>query len=142
MAIRGAVRWKPDAFRSSLETTVIDLNPTGQYSDAQGNPLPPTGIPGGTVVFVLQAVAYDDARLGIPANPYRPGHPETEKEVVVLHEETRQYALSAVNGLTQAQINAFLASELTSYKNWILPAGPNLVKVFYSARLSAPILVE
>jgi hypothetical protein len=142
MAIKGAVRWKPDAYRSSIEATVIDLNPTGQYNDAEGNPLPPTGVPGGTIILVAQAVAYDDAKVGGAGNPYRPGHPDTEREIVVLHEQTRQYDLSAVQTMTQAQVNSFLNSELIAYKNWVLPAGTSLVKTFYSARMAPPVLVE
>ena len=142
MAIKGAVRWKPDTYRSSIEATVVDLNPLGQYSDVDGNPLPPTGVPGGTLIFVIQAVAYDDTKLGTVGNPYRPGHPDTEREIVVLHEQTRQYDLSAVQTMTQAQVNSFLNSELLAYKTWVLPAGASLVKAFYGARMSAPVLVE
>lgn len=60
MAIRGAVRFKPDMYRSTLEATVGELNAAAT---------PPTG----TVFMVAQLVAYDDTRVGAAGNPYVPG---------------------------------------------------------------------
>lgn len=140
MAIRGAVRWKPDAYRSSIEATVAELNPTGvQPPDAQGNPQPDSGVPGGSVVMIAQAVAYDDT-IVTGAN-YQAGDPATERNIVVLHERTYTFDLSVAHTSTQAQIDTLLTNTLNSYRSWILPAGPALVRMFYSARRSAPILV-
>lgn len=144
MAIKGGVRWKPDQYRTSLEATVTDLNPTGQQYDENGNPTTATGVPEGTVVMIAQAVAYDDAVFGDGAGqvPYRPGDPETERHLVVLHEETKMYELSAAYAPTAAQIDAFFAAELEAYRDWVLPAGGTLAKVMYTARMAPPILVE
>lgn len=142
MAIKGAVRWKPTMYRSSMETTVIDLNPRGEQYDEEGDVTGQTGIPEGTLVFIAQAVAYDDAAVGTTANPYRPGDPATERHVVILHERTYTKSLAAAHAATQAQIDADLAATLAAYRDWILPAGPALVKAYYAARMAAPVLVE
>jgi hypothetical protein len=127
MAIKGAVRWKPDTYRSSIEATVMELDPS-------------VTPPGGSVVLIIQAIAYDDTVV-TPAN-YQAGHPDTERNIIVLHEQVKQYALSAAHSMTTAAINSFLAGELVAYKNWVLPAGPALIKAFYGARTTAPLLVE
>lgn len=139
MAVKGAVRYKPDTYRSSLETLVAGLSPQG----AQTNPgvQPPTydGVPAGDVVMVAQLVAYDDVQLQL-AN-YKPGDPLTEQYITVLHERPITLALAAFNGLTQTQATALWTAELNSYKTWVTPAATTLLRAIRAARRANPVLL-
>lgn len=126
MAIRGAVRFKPDMYKSSLETTVANLNPAAA---------PPTG----TVYMPVQLVAYDDTV--VTAGNYKPGDPATEREITVLYEDTLSMELSAFNGITQAAATTLWTNALANWKALVTPAGPNLLKAIRSARLTPPSVV-
>lgn len=60
MAIKAAVRWKPDTYRSSLETTVSGFDGTTVT---------------GSIVQITQLVAYDDSV--VTGGNYKPGDPST-----------------------------------------------------------------
>lgn len=126
MAIRGACRWRPDAFRSPLTTTVANLDPAAT---------PPTG----QVVMHAQLVAYDDTVV-TPAS-YSPGDPATEKALVILYEEPITMELAAFDGLTTGAAAALWADALTEFKTRVTPAGPVLLKAIRPARIAAPILI-
>lgn len=126
MAIRGAVRWRPDTYRSPLLATVAELDPTAE---------PPTG----SIVMVAQLVAYDDTQL-TGAN-YQPGHPDTERKLVILHERTYTKELAAFATMTQSEASAAWADTLADYKAWVLPAGPTLLKAIRAARTAAPQVI-
>lgn len=127
MAIKGAVRFKPDMWKSTLESTVGGLDPAAT---------PPTG----TVYMPVQLVAYDDAV--VTGGNYSPGEPATEKNITVLYEDTLQLELAAFQGINQAAATALWTAALNNWKTWITPAGVNLLKATRSARLSAPILLS
>ena len=126
MAIKGAVRWRPDAFRTPLTTTVANLDPAAT---------PPTG----QVVMHAQLVAYDDADV-TPAN-YKAGDVATERDLVILYEEPISMELAAFDGLTNAQAAALWATALNEFKTRVTPAGPNLLKAIRTARRAAPVLI-
>lgn len=126
MAIKGAVRFKPDVYRSSLETTVAGLNAAAT---------PPTG----TVVMRVQLVAYDDTV--VTGGNYSPGEPSTEKNLVILYEDTLQMELAAFNGLTQNQATTLWTNALSAWGNSVLPAAPNLVKAIRGARVAPPVVI-
>lgn len=126
MAIKAAVRIKPDTYRSSLSTTIQNFDPAAA---------PPTG----QVVMVAQAIVYDDAVL--TGTNYQPGDPVTERNIVVLYEEVITKELAVFNSLTQAQATAEWTAALNEFMTRILPAGPTLVKAIRSARLAAPVPV-
>lgn len=130
MAIKGAVRWKPDVYKSSLEATVLGLN-----ASPDGG-----GAPTGTVVMTAQLVAYDDVDFGA-GNPYRPGHRDTEDKLVILYEEPVMKALEVFAAMTAAQAQAEWEASLTAFRDRVLPAGPTLVKAIRAARLAPPVLI-
>lgn len=123
MAIRGAVRFKPDMYRSSLEATVAGLNAAAT---------PPTG----SIVMMAQLVAYDDTVV-TGAN-YKPGRPDIEQEITVLYEEPIMMDLSVFSGKTQAQSTAMWSTALTDFANRVSPAAVSLLRAIRAARLSAP----
>lgn len=126
MALKGAVRFKPDMYRSSLEATVLSLNPLAS---------PPTG----TVVMPVQLVAYDDAV--VTAGNYVPGDADTEKNITVLYETSLQMELAAFNGLTQPQATALWTNALATWKTWVTPAALNLLRATRAARLTPPSVI-
>ena len=126
MAIKGAVRWRPDAFRSPLTTTVANLDPAAT---------PPTG----QVVMIAQALVYDDTKV-TGAN-YKPGDPATERELVILYEEPVSMELAAFDGLTEAQAAALWEDALTAFKTRVLPAGPVLIRAIRTARTAPPVVI-
>lgn len=126
MAIRGAVRYKPDTYRSTLSTTIANFDPAATP-------------PAGTIVMTAQAIAYDDTQ--VTAANYQPGDPATERNLVVLYEEPISMELAAFDGLTQAAASQLWTDALTAFKTRLTPAGPVLVKAIRSARLAPPILV-
>lgn len=126
MAIQAAVRWKPDIYRSSLETTIQDFDPTAT---------PPTG----QVVMTAQAVVFDNTVV-TGAN-YKPGDPATERNIVVLYEEPITMELAAFDGLTEAQAKAAWDAALADFLARVTPAGPLLIRTIRAARISPPIVV-
>lgn len=124
--IRGAARFKPDMYRSSLETTVAGLDPSAT---------PPSG----AVYMPVQLVAYDDQV--VTGQNYVPGDPATEKNITILYEDTLQMALEAFDGKTQNQASAMWQEALESWRDAVAPAGPNLLKAIRSARLSPPSIL-
>ncbi len=128
MAIRGAVRFKPDMYRSTLETTVGSLNAAVT---------PPTGM----VFMPVQLVAYDNAKVGTADNPYVPGSPASEVEITVLYEDTLSMELAAFQGISQAAATALWTAALTNWRDQIAPAGPNLLKAIRAARIAPPVLL-
>ena len=128
MAIKGACRWKPDIYKTSLETTVANLDPTAT---------PPTG----SVVMTAQLVGYDDTKIGA-GNPYAPGASGVEQFITVLYEEPITKELSAFEVMSQAQATAEWAAALDAFKTRVLPAGPLLLKAIRAAKIAAPILIN
>jgi hypothetical protein len=126
MAIKGAVRWRPDAFRSPLTTTVANLDPTATP-------------PAGQVVMIAQLVAYDET--AVTGANYRAGDPATERELVILYEEPVSMELAAFDGLTNAAAAALWSTALDAFKARVLPAGPVLVKAIRAARIAPPVLI-
>lgn len=127
MAIKGAVRFAPDVYRSSLETTVAALDPAAT---------PPTG----TVVMRVQLVAYDDAV--VTGGNYSAGDPATEKNLVVLYEDTLQMELATFNGLTQPQATTLWTNALSAWGATVSPAALNLLKAIRGARISPPVVIQ
>lgn len=130
MAIKGAVRWKPDTYRTSLEATVLELDPAPEGG----------GPPEGTVVMTAQLVAYDDTSFGA-GNAYRPGHRDTEDKLVILYEEPVTKALAPFKAMTAQEAQAEWATALEAFRDRVLPAGSTLVKAIRAARLAPPILI-
>lgn len=128
MAIRGAVRFKPDMYRSTLEATVGAL-------DASATP------PTGTVYMPVQLVAYNDTEVGTQGNPYVAGDPASERFITVLYEETLQMELAAFQGKSQAAATAMWTAALTEWRDAVAPAGPNLLKAIRAARIAPPVLL-
>jgi len=127
MAIRTGVRFKPSVYRSSQETINASLNPGAT---------PPTG----TVVRIVQLVAYNDAELTTPGNPYAAGTPATESKIYILDEQPKMQELAAMDGKTQGQVNAMWAAVLAAYKTEMQPAAANLVKSEIGVQSAAPSL--
>lgn len=126
--IRGGVRWKPDIGRTSLETTIADFDP-------QADP------PSGRIVMIAQLVAYDSDDIGpSPKIPYKPGKPEVEAELVILHEQVYGLELAEAAGMTQAEIDAHWAATLAGYKDWVTPAALPLARAILGARMAPPLL--
>lgn len=93
MAAKYAVRWRPPAYRSTIETII-------QNKELNANP-PRYG----NRVKVLQLVAYDDASINAQ-NPYRPGHPDTERYIEVAEEVVISLDVGAFVGKSVAQSTA------------------------------------
>lgn len=127
MAIRTGVRFKPSVYRSSQETINASLNPGAT---------PPTG----TVVRIVQLVGYDDTQVAYAGNPYAAGTPATESKIYILDEQPKMIELAAVNGQSQANVNAMWAAVLAAYKTEIQPAVANLVKSEIGIQSAAPSL--
>ena len=127
MAVRGAVRFKPDVYRSSLETTVSGLKP-----DAT----PPEG----TVYMVAQLVAYDDTV--VTGGNYVAGDPATERNITILYEETLGKELASFNALTQPQATAAWTTSLDQFRIRVEPAAANLLKAIRGARRTNPVLMS
>lgn len=139
MAIKGAARWKPDSYRTTLEATVLGLNPTGETTDPETGETTQTGTPEGTVVMTAQLVAYDDTQL--TGQNYQAGHPDTERKLVVLYEETVMKSLGGFASMTQAEAAAEWATALQAFSARVAPAGPALVKAIRAARTAPPVLI-
>ena len=90
MAKRFAVRWRPPAFRSTIETIITNA---GDESLGQR-------------VHVLQLVVYDDAQVGTDGNPYVPGAPATEQYIEPAREAVVSLDMSAFKGITNAAAQA------------------------------------
>lgn len=127
MALKGAVRFKPDVYRTSMEATVGSLDPAAS---------PPSG----TVYMVAQLVAYDDAV--VTGGNYKPGDPATEQNVTVLYEETLSQELAAFAGLTQPQATALWTAALNAFQVRVTPAGPVLLRAIRAARLTPPVVLS
>ncbi len=121
MAMQDRARYKPDMQRSTLEALVANLDPTAT---------PPTG----TVYLPVQVITYDDG--DIPA--YRPGDPEIEQYVTVLHEDTLSFALDGFGGLTAAGVLAQMEGRLDSWAATVKPAVPMLRRIIRAAKRTAP----
>lgn len=126
MAIKGAVRWRPDAFRSPLTTTVANLDPAATP-------------PAGQVVMIAQLAAYDDQQ--VTAQNYEPGDPATEKRLVILYEEPITMELAAFDGLANAQAAALWTDALDDFKTRVTPAAAVLVKAIRAARTAPPVVL-
>lgn len=128
MTIKGAVRFTPDMYKSTLEATVGSL-------DASATP------PTGTVYMPVQLVAYNDTEVGTQANPYIPGDPASERYITVLYAGTLSMELAAFQGINQAAATALWTTALNAWKDAVTPAGPNLLKAIRAARIAPPILI-
>lgn len=136
MAIRGAVRWRPDVGRSASQSSILNLIPSPR--DADGNAT--GGHPSGTIVMIAQLVAFDDARIGGP-NPYRPGSPDTEREVTILYEQVFTKELAVLGQMTEAQATSEWTATLQGFRDEHLPAVCPLIKAIRAARMSPPIVI-
>lgn len=125
MTVRGGVRFKPDMYRSSLESTVGSLDPSAT---------PPTG----TVFMVVQLAAWDDADFA--GVTYTPGDPATESLLTILYEDTLSMELAAFAGKTEQQATAMWAAALANWKNYVAPAALTLLNATRGARLTPPSL--
>lgn len=130
MAVVGAVRWKPDTYRSSLETTVAGLS-----VDPEGD-----GPPEGTIVMVAQLVAYDDQRFPNP-QAYQSGNPATEQWVTVLYAEPIMMDLSAFASMTDQQAQDAWADALAAFGARLLPAVPVLIRAVRAAKIAPPVTI-
>lgn len=99
MAVKYAVRWKPDINRSSLETKI-------QNRDMSADP--PNS---GNRVRCLQLVAFDDSQVGVSGNAYVPGAPATEQFITIIDERVVTLGIAAFTGLTFAQSQALWDAE-------------------------------
>jgi len=131
MAIKGAIRWKPDVYRSSTNTTIAGLVLPAATS---------TDKPQGTIIMIAQAVTFDDIRFG-PVNAYRPGHVESEIFVDVLFEQAIQKDISVFIGKSYAECEAIWDAELEAFKTWVTPHGTLLVNAIRPARRASFKLV-
>jgi hypothetical protein len=123
MAIIDVVRYKPDMYRSSLESLVSELD-----TDVT----PATG----TVHLNVQAISFDDTVVTV--QNYVPGAPETERNITVTLEDVISLSLASFDGQTPAQITGRLMTELDSWGSTMKIAIPNLRKVMRAARRAAP----
>lgn len=128
MAIKGAVRFAPDMYKSALESTVGQLNAAAS---------PPTG----TVFMPVQLVTYDDTKVGTAGNPYVPGDPASEVHITILYTDTLSMELAAFQGKSQAAATALWTDAITAWRDAVAPAGPNLLKAIRAARIAPPILL-
>lgn len=127
MAIRVACRWKPDTYRSSLETTVAGLDPAA---------MPPAG----TIVMHAQLCAYDDTV--VTGASYKAGDPVTERAIVVLYEESISMDLAGFDSLTQAQATQQWADALAVFRDRVSPAAPALLRAIRAARIASPVVLS
>jgi hypothetical protein len=95
MALQYAVRWRPVPFRSTIETIS-----TPDQTDENGAVIP------GQRIQTLQAIAFDDTKVGTAGNPYRPGDPATEQHLAIIEEVPIQLDIAAFAGKTVAQATA------------------------------------
>jgi hypothetical protein len=123
MALAVRARYKPDAFRSSLESLVANLDATVT---------PPTA----TLALPVQVVVYDDTV--VTAATYRPGDPAVEQYITVVIEETLSVALEGFAALTAAEATADFAARLDAWVLTVKPALPLLAKALYAARRLPP----
>lgn len=84
MAIGIGIRWRPAAYRSTIEAVTIP---------ADEGP--------GRRVQTLQLVVYDTDAFGAE-NPYQPGAPETEQHLAIVEEVPIMLEISAFTGLDPA----------------------------------------
>ena len=124
MALTGGARWKPDATTGSLETKV-------EWRDKSAGD--------GRIVMVAQLVAYDDQSFNAQ-NTYRPGHPDSERNLIILDQDPKHIELTALASMTQAEKDAAWAAELQAF--W--DSYPNAVKIalatsMWAAKRAAPI---
>lgn len=100
MAIHFAARWRPQIYRSTTEAIIVNRHPASPDAD------PPIPASAGQRIEVLQLVCFDDAEVGTPDNPYRPGDPQTEQYLAICDEAVIQLDVSAFAGKTPAQARA------------------------------------
>lgn len=100
MAAKYAIRWRPQAYRSTTETIIEGKNPSS--TNPQGEPATPSL---GSRIKVLQLVVYDDTQI-TAQNPYRPGHPDTERYLEIADEVVIRLAVDSFAGKTDQQAKA------------------------------------
>lgn len=128
MAIRGAVRWRPDIGRSSLESYLEDFNP---------DVTPPTG----NVVMIAQVVAYETTDFGGANPPYREGDPASERLITIIDQIVVRKSIPAMYAMTQAQIDAEWEASRQAIATRYLPHGPALIRMIRGARKAPPLLL-
>lgn len=126
MALKGAVRWKPDTYESSILTKISSFDPTTT---------PPTG----DVVMIAQLVMYNDV-IVTPEN-YKKGDPATESNITVLYEAPITKSLSSFSGMTAGQMATEWANTLSTFRLFVQPAATYLANVLWTARNAPPILL-
>lgn len=119
MATTVKARYKPDAFRSGLETLVEGANPV-------------TG--GGTIVLPVQAIQYDTADIA-DINSVVFGDPSVERFITVLYEDKIQQDIETMVAMPDnASRTASLRSSLDLWASSNKPLIDNLSIIVRLAR--------
>lgn len=124
MAVKAAFRYKPDTYRSGLETIVENFDP------AAGT---------GTLVLPCQMVIYDDTKV-TGAN-YVPGDPSSERNINVLYEDVIRLDIAATAALSQAAMQTAISDALAQWGNSVKPSATALGKIVLAAKRAAPQLL-
>ena len=121
MAIKAALRFKPDTYRSGMETLIEGFNPA-------------TGT--GTIILPVQVVMYDDTVV-TGAN-YTPGDPASERNINVLYEDQLRFDIAALTAMTQANLSAFLTSQLNAWGQIVKPGMTGIGRIVLAAKRATP----
>lgn len=127
MAVRAAVRFKPEVGRSALETTIQNRD----YSVT-----PPTG----GMVRTVQLVAWDDASVSV-AN-YKAGLPETERHLVIVDQDTVTMDISAFHGTTYAEAEALWQPVLDAAAARWQPVLATLLRAAAGSVMANPVVLQ
>lgn len=121
MAMKAAIRWKPDVMRTSLETLSL-IDTAGE----------------GSITMIAQLVAYDDTKVN--GATYVPGDFASEKYIVVCNEQVYTYDIAGLPS-TFAQIQAKFAADMAAYRDAIQPNALRLALICAAAKLATPVPV-
>ena len=121
MAVKAAIRYKPDTYRSGLETLVEGFNPA-------------TGT--GTIILPVQVCMYDDTVV-TGAN-YTPGDPASERNINVLYEDQLRFDIATLTAMTQANLTTFLSTQLANWGQAVKAGMPGIGRIVLAAKRSNP----
>lgn len=121
MAVKAAIRYKPDTYRSGLETLVEGFNPA-------------TGT--GTIILPVQVCIYDD--VVVTGANYVPGDPSSERNINVLYEDQLRFDIATLAAMTQANLSTFLNTQLVNWGQSVKTGMPGLGRIVWAARRLAP----
>lgn len=127
MAIKAAVRFKPEVGRTPLETTI-------QTPDFTATP------PTGGMVRIIQLVGWDDATL--PLASYQAGMPDSERRLVVIDQKAVTLDISAFSGITYAAAEALWQAELTAAAAEWTPVLATLLRAAAGSVLADPVVLQ